>query len=172
MSKTPERITASNVRNVAGSASTKQKMKEDISNPFQCDICLKKFKNKSGLSSHMKTHNVQRPDSPDEKVPVQTEDPTAWVRKYARNGRTTNEDMIQILSKQKRIAFIINQDPNTKDKTYLCGINEQDFEYPTEDYIELPESIVTLIKQQYKATQAALKTNLVSRSDDVKSALT
>ena len=172
MGKTPERITSSNVKNVAGAASTKQKTREEASKPYKCDYCGKTFKNKPGLASHMRTHNVQTVYTPDEEPKHQAEDSTAWVKQYARGGRIGNESIIQILAKEKRINFIINQDPNTQDKTYLCGINGQDFEYPVEEYLELPESIVQLIKQQYKATEEAKKTNLISRSDAVRDALT
>lgn len=172
MSKTPGRITASNVKTVAGEASTKQKMREDLGSPYKCDYCGKTFKNQSGLSSHMNTHNVQRPDTPDPEAPPQPENPTQWVAQYARKGKIKNPQLIEEFSKQKKVAFIINQDPNSGDKTYLCGINGQDFEYPVEEYIELPEGIVRLIKSQYKATEQAKKTNLISRADHVQKALT
>lgn len=173
MGKTPERITASNVKNVAGAASTKKKTKEEISSPYQCDICGKRVKNKAGLISHMQVHGLQTVETIEEETKeAKKEDPRAWVTQYARKGRVTDYAVVDKLAGEERIAFLINESQETTKGFYEAGINGQDFLYPVEKYIELPKTMVEHIKQQYRDMEKAKKTNLVSRSDDVRDALT
>jgi len=173
MGKTPKRITAENVRTLAGEVAVKQQSKEEAELPFQCDICQKRFKSKSGMLGHMSTHNVETVLSAneDEDQGINKEDPTEWIRRYVK-GVVVNEDLIKALSTQEQVTFIIPEDPFDTKISYLFGLNGQFFEYPIGQYIVLPRDIVTQIRSQYKESEIAKRRNLMDRSKDVTTALT
>jgi len=169
MGKTPERITAENVKTVASAASTKKATKEEIELPYQCEVCGKRFKSQQGKGGHMNTHKVETIDMEDSKEEKE-EDATAWILEYARKP-IVNQEVIDILSKQEKVTFVIPEDPLDSRLTYPLGLNGQKFDYPVGQYVVLPRNIVTQIKNTYKETETAKRRNLVGRNTKVQNAL-
>jgi hypothetical protein len=171
MGKTPKKITADNVKEVAGAASTKKATKEEIELPYKCEVCGKRFKSVQGRSGHMNTHKIETVDMEDEEKEEPEESPKEWVLKYARKP-IVNQEVIDILSDQEKVTFGIPEDPMDTRLTYSVGINGQKFDYPVGQYVVVPRNIVTLIKNTYKETETAKRRNLVERNKKVQEALT
>lgn len=171
MGKTPDRITADNVKNLSGEASTKMLSKEEIEFPYECPICKKRFKTVQGRNGHMSTHRIETIDTEVESlIDDSEEDPMEWVKMYVK-GRITNEEVIKILAAEEKVTFVIPEDPFDSKLNYLLGLNGQMFEYPIGQYIILPRSIVNQIKNTYKETELAKRRNLVERNKEVERAL-
>jgi hypothetical protein len=170
MGKTPKKITASNVKAVAGGSATKQRSKEEAELPYQCDICEKRFKSQQGLAGHMNTHKVETIDMGVEEKEEKEDDPAAWVREFAVGGN--NQELIKTLSMQERVTFIIPEDPYNSQTDYVLGLNGQFFKYPVGKYIVVPRDIVTQIRNQYQESELAKRRNLADRSEKVQEALT
>lgn len=171
MGKTPDRITATNVKKMVGDVATKQRSKEEAELPYVCEICGKRFKSPQGLSGHMITHNIETVDMP-VAVDMSDEDSTAWVRMYAKGNVLGNEDVIKLLSIQERVTFIIPEDPYDTRTSFVYGLNGQMFEFPIGQYIVLPRDVVNDIKRQYKESELAKKRDRLDRSKSVSEALT
>jgi hypothetical protein len=174
MGKTPQRITATNIKTVVGGAAVKQLSKEEAELPYACDICEKRFKSSQGLSGHMMVHKVQTPSSPDvlEHLVEQDEDPLEWVTRYARGGVIGDLEIVRKLAGQKRVAFFINASTSNNDLFYEMGMNGQHFSYPVEQYLELPEDVVKQIKSNHQETEFAKRQGLANRSPEMINALT
>lgn len=171
MGKTPKKITAKNVKEVAGGSATKQRSKKEAELPYQCDICEKRFKSQQGLAGHMNTHKVETIDmGGDDKKEEKEEDPTAWVKEFAIGG--TNQELMKALSTQERVTFIIPEDPYNSQTDYILGLNGQFFKFPVGKYIILPRDIVTQIRSQYQESELAKRRDLADRSEKVQEALT
>lgn len=172
MGKTPKKITADNVKEVASAASTKKATKEEIELPYKCAVCGKRFKSVQGRSGHMNTHKIETVDMEDEEEEKKEEESsTAWILKYARRP-IVNQEVIDILSEQEKVTFVIPEDPMDNRLTYSLGINGQKFDYPVGQYVIIPRDIVTQIKNTYKETETAKRRNLVERNKKVQDALT
>ena len=170
MGKTPDRITADNVKSVAGEALVKKLSKEEVEFPYECPVCKKRFKSIQGRNGHMNTHKIETIDTEMEGVVVEEEDPEEWVKRYVK-GRVVNNEVIKILAAEEKVTFVIPEDPFDTNLNFLLGLNGQLFEYPVGQYVVLPRSIVNLIKNTYKETETAKRRNLVERNKDVQSAL-
>lgn len=171
MGKTPDRITAENVKNMAGDAYTKVVSKEELELPYECSICKKRFKTIQGKNGHMTSHRIETIDTQVESVAVEEdEDPTLWVKRYVK-GRVVNEELIKTLAAQEKVTFVIPEDPFDTNLFFLLGLNGQMFEYPVGQYVVIPRSIVNQIKNTYKETEIAKRRNLVERNKDVERAL-
>lgn len=171
MGKTPDRITADNVKNMAGDILTKKMSREEIELPYECPICKKRFKSIQGKNGHMTTHKVETIDTEVADVTLTDEDPTAWVKRYVRGGRVTNEELIKDLANEEKVTFVIPEDPFDSNTIYPLGLNGQMFDYPVGEYVILPRPIVTQIKDTFKDTELAKRRNLVERNKDVERAL-
>jgi len=169
MGKTPEKITFDNVKEVLGEASAKRFSREEIEFPYKCEICDKRFKTAQGKVFHMRTHKIETIDLTSEEKEIE-EDPTEWVSRYARRP-IANQEVIDILSQQEKVTFLIPENMLETRLTYVVGINGQLFDYPVGQYVVLPRDIVTLIKNIYKETETAKRRNLVERSKEVQEAL-
>jgi hypothetical protein len=170
MGKTPKRITADNVKKVAGDASTKKATKEELELPYQCDVCGKRFKSSQGKAGHMNTHKIETVDMEDEDEKEEKEDPKEWVLRYARKP-IVNQEVIDILAEQEKVTFVIPEDPLDNRLNYSLGINGQKFDYPVGQYVVIPRNIVTQIKNTYKETETAKRRKLVERNQKVQDAL-
>lgn len=169
MENIPERITAENVKQSADAASTIMQSKEELENPYVCEICKRRFKNSSGLRGHMVVHKVETIDSVTEEE-EKDEDPTQWIKMYAKDSKVTNSELIKLLSLQPQVTFIIPEDPYDSSLTRIFGLNGQLFEFPVGQYIVLPRDIVTQIKGEYKETELAKRQKLINAQNQ--SALT
>lgn len=171
MGKTPDRITADNIKDVVGDASTKKATKEEIEFPYKCDICGKRFKTVQGRSGHMNTHNIETIDMGDTNENKETEESsTEWVLRYARKP-IFNEEVIKKLSEQEKVTFVIPEDILGSQLIYSLGINGQQFDYPVGQYVTLPRDIVTQIKNVYKESESAKRRKLIERNKAVEDAL-
>jgi len=171
MGKTPDRITADNVKNMAGDFLTKKLSKEEIELPYECPICKKRFKSIQGKNGHMTTHKVETIDSEVADVAMGSdEDPTLWIKKFVK-GAIVNDELIKQLAAEEQVTFVIPEDPYDNNLLFLLGLNGQLFEYPVGQYVVLPRSIVNQIKNTYKETELAKRRNLVERNKDVERAL-
>ena len=172
MGKTPDRITADNVKNVVGGDLTKVRSKEELEFPYECAICKKRFKSVQGRNGHMTTHNIETIDvgGEEEIINIERENPTEWVTRYARKP-ITNQDTINILSKEEQVTFVIPEDPYDSRVNFVLGLNGQKFDYPVGEYVILPRSIVKQIKNIFKESELAKRRGLIERSKDVEQAL-
>jgi len=174
MSKTPDKITPENIGSMVSSSKDKKEVKGKVEKPFVCEVCERTFKSKSGLASHMKTHKeveVVEEKEIVEKVVALDKDATKWVTQYIRGGMN-NKPLIKQLSEEKKVTLILPKaDSESASAVMEAKINSQAFAYPKGVYIEVPESMATLLKGSVEAEVRMANDSLANRSEEVRGIL-
>ena len=177
MSKTQDRITPESIGAISSSVKDKEEVKKVAENPFTCDICGRSFKSKSGLTLHSKKckPEVVEPvveQEVEQEVSAEDEELSSrWITRYVHGG-INNKPLIKQLSKESRITLILpKEDSESKSAIMEAKINGQAFAYPKGIYIEVPQSMATLLKSSVEAEVNAGNQSLSNRSEEIRSVL-